>query len=464
MKRLSKFVSRSIGSAVHSVQRCCKQLGCAVGITLLILLFTGCFHKDLMTDRADDIVANLLYQGPEGNLIISKELIFQANSKSSGGGVTEISGYSEFRLSSYKIATGELAGRVELGEMIEEANALLGYSPGKIWMFSILPELGLHYRDPVTLEVKESWEQLSKKPGWADFKPARPDWPIIDQYFAFDWVQNRLLLTDETGFRYAVDPNTFVLQKVDAEMPRPDWNQSIASNNGQFQKGDRNYLEGDPRRTIATFEKKSPAELSFLFGEWIIDHNPMAEGQRKRALSEQLQASIITLKDSLARFSAAHPEADQEPDYAHWSWEQRDIHGKAETIRRAINDAERDLKSENEYHQKILDSPLLTGDRHSAYILHTNLVSDTSHAMVSRVNLRADSTWSLAWATDLYGIYHDYSKADQAGVFETVYSKGNPSFQYTWSCADGAYLVLIMQLHLLALDLKTGKLQWNIEI
>ncbi len=70
----------------------------------------------------------------------------------------------------------------------------------------------------------------------------------------------------------------------------------------------------------------------------------------------------------------------------------------------------------------------------------------------------------MPWTTHLIGIYHNSSKADQAGAFETVYSKGNPEFDYEWGCTDGTYLVIIRQLHMLALDMKTGKLVWNIEI
>ena len=278
-----------------------------------VALFSGCFHKDVMTDNADDNKGNLLYQGPEGNFIISKEEIFQANSKSSEGGVTNISGYSEMRLSSYRIVTGELAGRVELGEMIEEANALLGYSPGKIWMYSILPELGLHYRDPITLEVKESWTELSQKPGWNAYKPAHPDWPLISQYFAYDWVSQRLLLTDEAGFRYAVDPDKLEIQKVEAELPRLDWTKSILNTSGEFQQDDRIYLEGDPRKSPTYMGKKSKPEVSFLFGQWIMDNNPYLAGKRKREMLASLQIAIKNAKDSLAYFANLYPEAERSP-------------------------------------------------------------------------------------------------------------------------------------------------------
>jgi hypothetical protein len=436
------------------------------GLLLLasILLGQGCFHKDVMTDTADDIVNNLLYQGPEGNLIISKESIFQASSKSNEGGVTTISGTTDLRLSCYRIATGELAARVALGDMIEEANNLLGYSPGKIWMYSIDPEIGLHYRDPLTLEVGETWPQIAQKPGLNTLQLAKPAWTLIDQFFAFDWMRGQVLLTDETGFKYALDPSTFRLQKIEIDFPRVAWHQSIQNSSGEFKIDAPAYLEGDPRKIISFAGKKTHGDLSFLFGAWILDANPYAEGQRKQALADSLVHQLQSWKDSLASFSAQHPESNQEPNYQKWTFEQRRLHDRANEMRRAIEHLQREQENWTHTYNKVFDYPLLTSDRKSAYVLHANLVSDTAHCIVSRVNLAADSTWSRVWDTDLQGIYHDHNKADQAGAFEEVYSKGNPTFDYEWACTDGHFMVLVLQLHMLALDLKTGKLVWKIEI
>ncbi len=446
------------------IARNANPLRMVCAMLIVVPLIAGCFHKNVMTDTADDIKNNLLYQGPEGNFIISKEEIFQANSKSTEGGVTNISGYSEMRLSSYRIATGELAGRVELGDMIEESNALLGYSPGKIWMYSILPELGLHYRDPITLEVKESWTELSQKPGWNTYKPAHPDWPLIDQYFAYDWVNQRLLLTDEAGFRFAVDPSKLDIQKVEAELPRLEWTASILNTSGEFQEDDRINFEGDPRKSPTYMGKKSKPEVSFLFGQWIFDNNPDLAGKRKREKLASLNLAIKTAKDSLANYSSLHPEAELSPNWSTWTEEQRELKRRSEDWKRAIDDMNRELTSAGRIYEQVLDYPLLTPDGRRAYILHANMVADTAHSIVSEVVLADDSTWVNGWTTHLQGIYHDYSKADQAGAFETVYSKGNPSFNYMWSGTDGHYLVLIAQLQMLCLDLETGELLWNIKI
>jgi len=70
-----------------------------------LLLLSSCFHKDV---RTDNIASSIIYQGEKGDYIICKEVIFQATSKSSKGGFTQISGYNEYRISSYDMQTGKL--------------------------------------------------------------------------------------------------------------------------------------------------------------------------------------------------------------------------------------------------------------------------------------------------------------------------------------------------------------------
>jgi hypothetical protein len=442
------------------------------GKSFCILLFSvtamwcsGCYHKDVDTDRADDIVANLIYTGPEGTLVLSKEEIFQANSKSSGGGVTHISGYTEYRLTSYDLQTGEQVGRVALGEMMEEANALLGVTPGKVWMFSIDPELGLHYRDPKTLEVKAQWDELSKKPGLGNFKPAHPEWPQIDQYFAYNQERNKLMLTDEAGFHYLLDPETFALEKTEAQVPKVEWDQDFLNSNGQFRPADYVNLEGDPRKHIQYLEKITHDDISFLFGEWIIDNDPVKEGRRQKALMDSLEHAVKAWKDSLTAYAAVHPEANaSEPNYRDWSWDQRGYYDHARDLHRKAEDTEREIKSAHTFTRKVLSYPLLTTDGRSGYILHANMVADTAHCILSRVNLLPDSTWKVAWNTHLMHFYHNPSKADQAGVFETVYSKGNPKFDYQWAGMSGKLLVLIWQLRMVCVNLEDGKVAWEKEM
>jgi hypothetical protein len=429
-----------------------------------LVVFSGCFHKDVATDRADDVEATILYTGAEGHFVITKEAIFQANSKSTEGGVTHISGYTEFRLTSYNLATGDQMGRVALGEMIEEANTLLGTTPGKVWMFSIDPEIGLHYRNPKTLEPVKTWAELSKLPGLSEIKPARPDWPLIGQYFKVDYDEQQVVLTDEAGFKYHLDPESFEVKKVDVEIRAADWDQNPLTGSGSLPNEKYVSLQGDPRKEISYLQKNSGAEVSFLFGQLFLDFDPNKAAQRKEFKRDSMERHWKALEDSVKIYSAAHPEANQEPDYNKWTWEQRDIHSHAVSLKQYAEYAKRDYESALRSGNIFPENVVLTTDGKSIYMHHANLVADTAHTLISRVNLQPDSSWKIAWTTHLPKFYHNYSKADQAGAFEEVYSKGNPTFDYQWAGTIKNYLVFISQLRMACLDTETGKLLWEKEL
>src|ERR1700720_727634 len=138
-----------------------------VAALLSLVLLTSCMHKDVMTDRADDISSSIIYQGKEGNYIINKEVIFQASSKSSGRGFTKISGHNDYRISSYDLATGKLVARVNMkGGMDKGEFIILGVTEGKLWVYSIDPDLGLHYRNPKTLEVIGTQQKIAESPSF----------------------------------------------------------------------------------------------------------------------------------------------------------------------------------------------------------------------------------------------------------------------------------------------------------
>lgn len=433
-------------------------------LAALAMTFAGCYHKDLDSDRADDIAGNLLYINGSDTLILSKEEIFQANSKSSEGGVTHISGYSEFRLTSYAIRTGEVVGRVALGEMQEEACELIGVTPGKVWMFSLNEELGLHYRDPKTLEPIATWNDLKQKPGLASFQPAKPEWPQLGAHYSMDPMTGKLFVTDQSGFHHLLDPEKFTLEKTDSQGERYDWDKDVLSTSGQLNLDKYINFEGEPRKQIKYLDKISGQDVSFLHGKWILDLDPVKAANRYKTYMDSLANNVKVWEDSLNRYKAAHPEASQEPDYRTWSYEKREIHDRAVSINYKLEDAQRDLKSAQTFKRNILDYPMMTVDGKSVFVHHATIISDTARANISRVNLQPDSTWRIAWTTHLANFFNDYSKADQMGAFEEVYSSGNPTFDYEWSCQVGKYIVLIMQLRMVCLDANTGKVRWDREL
>jgi len=168
-----------------------------------------------MNDRADDIESTLLYHGKEGTFVICKEKIFQATSKSSSGGMTRISGYNDFRISSYNINTGKLSARIKLKGHEDDGNCiLLGITGDKVWFYSVDKDFGLHCRNPKSLDVIADQQKLWANPQLKPLTLAQPKWYDLPKYFSFNWMKNKIMLSDMQGFTYYYNPVNDSVQKT----------------------------------------------------------------------------------------------------------------------------------------------------------------------------------------------------------------------------------------------------------
>ncbi|HTF04132.1 MAG TPA: hypothetical protein VK826_08900, partial [Bacteroidia bacterium] len=259
----------------------------------LVLTLSSCFHKDVMNDRADDLSDSFIYSGKEGTLIITQELIFQANSKKSGGGMTSISGYNECRLTSYDFATGAIVGRVELGGQMDATAEVLAVLNDQLWMYSIDPEIGLHCRNPKTLEIIQKETDIAALKG---FSFSRPLWSVISDYYGFDPDKNKIILTDLQGVHYEFDPAGTKLVQTEDDLPDEEWYPDYLGGSVDFNKDSALSFDGsDDRQKLQWQGEKNTATLPFLKPEFFLDLNPERKAKRK----EEMVAAITRRKDTV---------------------------------------------------------------------------------------------------------------------------------------------------------------------
>jgi hypothetical protein len=414
-----------------------------------------------MSDVADDVASAFIYSGPEGKSIITKEQIFQAQSKESGGGVTQISGYAEYRITSYDLVTGVQTGRVNMGEGIEEAFIIMGTSPGKIWLFSINPELGFHCRNPKTLEVISNEKALTANGPLKGFAFARPEWMKLNQQYGWSAQNGNLMLSDMQGFHYYYDPQKNTLEKTEDAIVDYDWATHRTGNNGYFTKEEYVSLGGNGRQKLMYGYEDSTGKYSYLHGEILIDVNPLHDADRKKEALIAIDKEEKKINDSISRlrelFPAMGVEGRSYSQISNEEWKAKHI---SESLIRNKESLERDRKSITRENSKYIDHPALSDAEGNLFIIHATDVSDTSHMQVTKVNLDG-RTFNEAWTVRLDNFYRDPEKADDKGVFETVFSEGNPSFRYQWFDIADNKLFIISQLRMICLDVKSGKVLWE---
>lgn len=430
----------------------------AVVFATIAIFLTSCFHKDVMNDSADDVSQSFIYNGPGGSYIITQELIFQATSKSSGGGISRISGYNECRLTSYDLATGAMLGRVELGEELDEACRIIGVVNDQVWCYSINTELGLHSRDPKTLEVVKKESELTALAG---YNFSRPEWSRISDYYGYEVSNGLLVLTDMQGVLSYFDPSKNTIEQTEASMPETEWSPTYLSSSGYFNADEYLSFSGDgDRRKLMWKYEDTTADLPFLKPQLFIDLN---EASLYKAEQERIAAATASRDSSKAKLDAlvaAHPVFAN--DYASWSdmtVEERDLRDDYYDIKRDLEEKERDLEDlTDEFEDN--SSYLLRDKPYSALIYSASTVSDTARAILTCVDMSKPKKFVERWHLDLTSFYYDPDKAEGAGVFD----EGDPEFRYRWVDIHDNKFVMIAQLQMICVDMTTGKKLWEIKL
>ncbi len=412
-----------------------------------------------MTDRADDITAAFIYSGPEGKSIITKEQIFQARSKKSSGGVTNISGYAEYRITAYDLATGNQTGRVDLGEGIEKSFIIMGTTPGKLWIYSIDPELGLHSRNPKTLELISDEKTLTASGPLKGFAFARPEWMKLNAAYGSNVTNGKLMLTYMQGFHYYYDVEKNTLEKTDDQIVDYMWAVNKTNSTAYFTKEKYVSLRADGRHKLMYSYEDSTGKFSYLNGTILMDVNPVHDAMRKKEALDGIEKKTQNLKDSIAYYKVIFPKMIVPERYAEISNEEWKAKSRCEAFQREIDNLEREKSSINR-DSKYPDNPPLSDADGNLFIVHATDVTDTARMQLTKVNLNG-KTFTENWTVKLPEYYRDADKADSKGAFETVFSDGNPSFRFEWYELADDKLFMISQLRMICIDIKSGKPLWE---
>jgi hypothetical protein len=445
-----------------------RNLFSLILLSFFAISLQSCFHKDVMSDRADDIMCTLLYTDKSGTVIINREEIFQATSKSSGGGMTRISGYAEYRLSAYDFATGKLLARVELGEGQKDGECrIIGLVNDKLWMFSMNPELDFHYRNPRTLETEKTQAEIIAAAPFNNFKFAVPDWPQIGQFYGMDAAHQTIIVTDLSGFRYNYNPAAQTLTKTTEDIISCDnWTSTSSPLNSSISiNSDSSVnLRGEPRRMLQFDYKPGKFDGSYLKGEFIVT----SDLQKLAALQNEQIQQIINTKDSLTRIikelQQQFPVLAQNDGWSSgFNDNERKAYNKISDFKRDTAECNYDIRSISSSGLRSVSNKSITGNN-TALIFHCKDVTDTSRCMISSLSLFAGNNARQNWSVMLNRYYFNPDKADALGAFETVMSDGNPEFRYRWFDIHDGKLIMISQLQMCAIDLSTGNIIWDIDL
>ncbi|MBI3510766.1 MAG: hypothetical protein HY064_08880 [Bacteroidetes bacterium] len=430
-------------------------------ILILPYLFSSCYHKDVMNDRADDVVQAFFYSGKEGKFIITKEEIFQATSKESDGASTNISGYAEYRISSYDLATGKLVGRVDMEEGIEKAFIILGASPGKIWIYSVNSELGFHCRDPKTLEVIADEKTLESKAPFNSFIFARPEWVKLGQFYGMNQENGFVMLTDMQGFHYYFDPAKNTMEKTEDEIRNFPADANYLNSSAYFSDGMFVSLSNDIRKKLMVKNEDSTAKFTYLDAALVIDNDPVHDAQRKLNYIDSIKRLQKIVDDTLHSIYDRYPELKNDVMmFNAKSVQESETRNKVRDLQRATDDYGREIRKIQKDKRYMVDYPALSDGNKNFFVIYASDVSDTARIFIAKEKLENNSI-SEIWKVKLKDFYRDPEKANSKGAFANVFNDGDPQFHYQWFDTGDGKIVIISQLQMICINSSNGKIIWE---
>lgn len=438
-----------------------KSLLATAGLLLMLLAMSSCFHKSVMNDGADDIESARIYNFSDGQYLVCLEAVFQATSKKSGQGITQISGYNDMRISVYDLNTGNLVVRKATGTQIDHAIAFLGCTEGNLWFYTM--DDGLHSLNPKTLEPVVTQEMIFEKNPSLKDNLATCEWYQYSQFFQYSELKGVVLLSDNQGFRYEMNPKTLEAVKMPGDYTMPlERNDDPLEAYSSFDRKDIN-MAGDLRKHITWQSKTLDSLTTFLEGEFIADRNitriyTTIEARKNAAVNNYNKYSRLV--DSMKTQNKGAPFLYGSPQYIlyrHYDDSLRTANSEKEDLERLMGYIVKDGHTSS-YKQ------LLMPDSTSFFVFHRSNTAKDANVIVSRVQIKNHKQMKELWRTTLPALFFDPSAAEETDAFKIVFSDGSPDFGFSYINLVGNRLIIVWMLHVHCLDINTGKLLWKFRV
>ncbi|MBN1632712.1 MAG: hypothetical protein JW917_00930 [Ignavibacteria bacterium] len=422
----------------------------------ILIFFSGCFKKDVMVDTADDVEEAVIMDVNGEKFLVVKEEIFQATSKESGRGLTRTSGYVEYRISTYDLNTGNLVKRIDLGEREDNNHYFLGPANGKLWYVSCDKEIGLHARDPKTLEIVVSQNEIFNINEHLRDNLPHPKYYEYRKYYGLDKSLDILMVSDNTGFVFYLDPVSLKTQKTDKSIVTYRYDETAKTTSMQFDSETYLNLSGEPRKTLKVKSKDYP-ELSFLDGNFMFSTTKLSLSEINPDFLAPIKREIDKYMKNLDSLNKLYDELKtigiSESDY------------KLRSVYYNIESAKRNLKQkEDELERNYISNSVIVSDDRGFFIIHKSNATDTAKVIISKIVLDENLIPSKKWDTYIPDVFYDPGKVVEKDGFEYVFSKGSPDFNTVRILYGDSKLIYIFMLHAVCLNSKNGNILWNIEL
>ncbi len=430
-------------------------------LVILCLSLSSCMYKSVMKDEADDIVKAAICSYDGKSCLVMLEKVYQATYKEGGRGLTITTGFNELRISVYNLDDGSLLIRKKTGRENRYPVEFLGCTEGNLWFYSFKD--GIHSLNTETLEISVTQDSIfSINPEIKD-KLATCEWYQLSQYFQFNDITKKVVLTDNQGYRYLMDTESLLAEKVTWEYKsfNPGTDQSLKTNIN-FPPSSL-YLSGELRKQIKVNNKEVNPGLTFLDGKFIVDRDPARVIER---VDNRLSWQMIQMEDIFKKIMPLN--ALNNGSGPQWGTPQRDTLRKLEDSKyrlgRDINmlgTCRNDIMVNGQSHSY---DQLLSPDTTTFFVFHASGTQKEANVVISRIELKNNVELQELWSTEIPDLFHDPNAARETNTFKKVFSKGDPEFRFSYITLENDKLIIIWMLHVHCINIANGKILWKFRV
>jgi hypothetical protein len=387
--------------------------------------------------RVDNITQQVFFTIDQVPYAAFQETLYKPTTQTYSKGSMASTGFNESRISVYNLTNGRIVAQKNMGRIDStEAFLLLGYSPGHLWIYSTSFKSGLQSLHPITLEKNLSQANIYARLSQPIGRFAEPGWQKLADYYAYSQVQQKLIVTNQDGERFYIDPDNFCPEKISETLVLNPVFSDFLKNAANLK--DKTWtLKGYDALSLSDSEAEDYG-LSFTHGKFIMEQNP------RNLLTYQLNRQE-NLMEQLA------------------AWESRSTSEKKELQVSRLKSELEDTKREVQLllTGKKPNSILLQASPESFFIYSRNDDTPESLIRISKIRIKNSGKPELLWETAVPGMFYNVATARNSRIFKHYFGDFSPEFSFHHFEMTGNRLIVIYLMQVCAIDTQTGTIEWS---
>lgn len=388
----------------------------------IILIFSAFICKG---GTFDNILKVIFYTDANQSYLILHESHYHVTSGAYEQGNMRSQGYNSSKIIVFNLQNGHIVAQKDMGTMDSvSACFILGCSANNLWIYNHKFKSGVQSLNPITLKRSISQAKIYGKLNTSIGQFMQPEWHKTKEFYAYDEIQQKLIVTNANKKQYYIDINTFSTEPIKEKLLlNIDYNNYLTSD---IQFKDSIWELDGYDLTKFKCGAVETAKPNYLYGQFILDQNKL----RLFKHFFNIQENIVTNNNTL-------------------STKQNE---ELKTSQTNIQSIIKGRKS---------DEVLLQPDVNTFFVLSKSKQSADAVIQISKIKSTKFGNFNEQWSVKPPGMFYNVAQARNTVLFRKHFGDIYPEFDYKFIQMHDNKLVVIYLLYVSCIDIDSGEILWQ---